>query len=410
MTGSRDLLTDDDIRRWFENLARGSELTADKNLRILARYCRLEDTTPPGIINAYEEDKKAFIDRLMDFIEEQSNGVGNGGKPRAASYLKEYLTVLSSWIRHHHLDPPRGIKVGDTGATPTLQDERIPSKEQLRDILHRATPRARAIIALMAFAGLRPQVLGYGNGVDGLRVGDLVDFAIEGNAVVVNRTPAQVEVRRELSKARRAYFTFLGEEACDIVRAYLQQRLDGGEKLEEISPVIRCTPGFERGGKRVGAKNYGSPFLVTRNVTREVRRAFGMGFKQRPYVLRSYFDTILLYARTKTGLPRDFRVFWMGHTGDIEHQYTLHKTLPPDMIEAMREAYARAEPFLSTVSFNPQGREVTATNISGEEYSLTIAIPDANLSGLSNEDKLKAFIRKMILEDSALREAVRENR
>ncbi len=49
-------------------------------------------------------------------------------------------------------------------------------------------------------------------------------------------TPARVEVRPELSKARCAYLTLLGEEGCDIVRAYLQQRLYDREKLTGNSP------------------------------------------------------------------------------------------------------------------------------------------------------------------------------
>jgi hypothetical protein len=39
---------------------------------------------------------------------------------------------------------------------------------------------------------------------------------------------------------------------------------------------------------------------------------------------------------------RDFRVFWMGHRGDIEHTYTLNKRLPEDVIEKMRSAYRKA--------------------------------------------------------------------
>ncbi len=76
---SRDLLQDDDVRRWFENLARGSWSTADKNLRILARYCRLTSTTPLGVIRRYGEDRKSFNDDFMDFIEGQRKGEGNGG-------------------------------------------------------------------------------------------------------------------------------------------------------------------------------------------------------------------------------------------------------------------------------------------------------------------------------------------
>ncbi len=348
---SKDLLSDDDIRRWYENLARGSELTADKNLRLLARFCRLNETSPGQIIADYREDKKGFVDRLMDFIEAQRNGVGNGGKQRAASYLREYLVVLSSWLRHHGEEPPRGIKVGDTRATPTLREERIPSKEELRAILNRARPRARAIIALMAFSGLRPQVLGTGRGTDGLRIRDLTDFDLRGGTVSVSRTPARIDVPRELSKAGHGYFTFLSEEGCDTLKTYLQARLDRGEDLVPESAVIRVTPGYESKGRGKESRNRDSQFLVTGNIGREVRDAFGKGFKQRPYVLRSYFDTNLLYSEAKEGVPRDFRVFWMGHVGDIEHRYTTHKVLAPEMVEAMREAYAKAEPFLSTVSF-----------------------------------------------------------
>lgn len=364
---SKDLLSDDDIRRWYENLARGSELTADKNLRLLARFCRLNETSPGRIIEEYRADKKGFVDRLMDFIETQRNGVGNGGKQRAASYLREYLVVLSSWLRHHGEDPPRGIKVGDTRATPTLREERIPTKEELRAILHRARPRARAIIALMAFSGLRPQVLGTGRGTDGLRIRHLRDFDVRGGTVTVPGTPARIDVPRQLSKAGHAYFTFLSEEGCDIVKAYLQSRVDRGEQLDAESAVIRVTPGYESKGRGAESRNRHSQFLVTGNLGREVRDAFGEGFKQRPYVLRSYFDTNLLYSEAKEGVPRDFRVFWMGHVGDIEHRYTTHKVLPPEMIETMRDAYTKAEPFLSTVSFTmevkPRRVEVLETDL-----------------------------------------------
>jgi hypothetical protein len=38
----------------------------------------------------------------------------------------------------------------------------------------------------------------------------------------------------------------------------------------------------------------------------------------------------------------EFRVFWMGYRGDIEHTCTLNKRLPEDVIEKMRSAYRKA--------------------------------------------------------------------
>lgn len=71
------------------------------------------------------------------------------------------------------------------------------------------------------------------------------------------------------------------------------------------------------------------------------------GLKQPPYIWRSYFATHAMMAEPK-GLLRDYRQFFMGHKGDIEHVYTLHKTVPPDTVEAMRKGYSAALEFLET--------------------------------------------------------------
>ncbi len=55
-----------------------------------------------------------------------------------------------------------------------------------------------------------------------------------------------------------------------------------------------------------------------------------------------------------------------------------------------------------------KAREVAATRITGEEYSLTVQFENPEVRDLPNEEKLKAFVRKMILEDPELREALRK--
>ncbi len=47
----QELLLDDDVRRWFENLRAKSVLTATVGLRNLGHYCELTDTTPKEILN-----------------------------------------------------------------------------------------------------------------------------------------------------------------------------------------------------------------------------------------------------------------------------------------------------------------------------------------------------------------------
>ena len=288
-------------------------------------------------------------------------------------------------------------------------EEQIPTAEELRDLLAAATPRGRAIIALVAFTGVRPGVLGNFKGTDGLQIRDLPELTYEDGRIVFSQSPTVVRVRIELSKVAHPYLTFLGEEGIEHVRRYLQSRLDSGEKLAPNSPIIRCAPGFEVMGKREGADNRGSPFIVSANVTGDVRRAIDKcRWQARPYVLRRYFETQLFNASWKGLVPRDWITFWAGHQGDIEAVYTLHKGLPDGLIEEMREAYGKAEGYLSTVSLRPQGRDVIEVDVSNETYSLTIPAPRADLAEIDNREKLRAFVREVVISDPLIRAALRE--
>jgi len=121
------------------------------------------------------------------------------------------------------------------------QTERVPTKDELRKILSVADVRARAAIGLMAFFGLRPEVLGNYRGTDGLKVRDIPELEI-GSRVEFVRVPAMVIVRANLSKAGHQYFTFLGEEGCEYLEDYLNYRLKQGEILTENSPIIAPKP------------------------------------------------------------------------------------------------------------------------------------------------------------------------
>ncbi len=301
------------------------------------------ETTPTKIVEDVRDRRKSFEDSLMDFLGGQINA---GRKP---GYLGNYLKAVRSWLDHHGLAIQRRIKLGNMRATPTLTDEQVPTAEQLKNLLLAATPRGRVVVSLMAFSGLRPGILGNHRGTDGLLLGDLPDLRIENDSIDVAELPALIRIRTELSKTAHPFVSFLGEEGTEHLLRYLQERLNNGETLGRESPVIRCAPGFETMGKRASAANRGLSFIVTSNITGDVREAMDRcGWHARPYVLRRYFETQLLEASWKNEVPRDFVTFWAGHKGDIEHGYTLHKGLPPSLVEEMRQAYRRGETHLST--------------------------------------------------------------
>ena len=73
------LLNDEDFKRWFDNLAAKSIITATVYLRTLGYFCELNKTDPKALLKVAET--KAFRDRFMDFVRELER------KGKAGSYI-----------------------------------------------------------------------------------------------------------------------------------------------------------------------------------------------------------------------------------------------------------------------------------------------------------------------------------
>jgi len=307
---------------------------------------------------------------------------------RAGSYIESALKAVKSWLAHNNLEIKRKIKIRGARDTPTLRNERIPTREELRRIFLSGDKKTRVACVLMAHSGLRPVTLGNYRGMDGLRIRDFPEMRVEGDAVEFERTPTMVVVRPELSKGGHQYFTFLSEEGCEYLKDYLEERMLEGEELTVDSSIIR---------PKVAKK----PFIRSVNIGDMIREAIRKaGFSWRPYVLRAYFDTQLMLAESKGLVIRDYRQFWMGHKGDIENRYTTNKCrLPEDVIEDMREAYRRSQEYLQTTK--PEtGREKLVEEF--RKQLLLVAgfspeeISDIDLTGLSDEE-FQEIVRKRLL-------------
>jgi hypothetical protein len=158
--------------------------------------------------------------------------------------------------------------------------------------------------------------------------------------------PTQIVVRRELSKAGHKYLTFLTEEGCEYLKAYLEKRLASGEAVEVNSAIISVKSGYE--GIGFLSRERGSGHVTTKTVTKEIRDAMRPRFQWRPYVLRAYFDTQLLLAENHGKISHAYRQFFMGHQGDMEARYTTNKgRLPRELIEDMRRRFRDCEEYIS---------------------------------------------------------------
>ena len=336
------LLEEPGFRRWYDNLSRGSEATALERARLLNRFLVRHDMTPSSLVEMGREDVEAVENLLLDFVSKLHR------EGKAPSYIRNYIVAIKSWLRFNRILLVRKIKVGNINLTPTLEDERIPTPNELLQILSYADSRGKCSIPLMAFSGLRPQVLGDMNGKDGLKIKDFPELEIVGKNVTFTKMPTRVNVRATLSKAKHKYFTFLSEEGCDYIKAHLERRLASGEELKSESAIIRVHPGCEQTGYRKNS-GFSSDHITTRSITREIRKTMRPRFDWRPYVLRCYFDTQLLIAENNGRISHAYRQFFMGHKGNMSAQYTTNKgRLPEALIEDMRLRYADSEEYLST--------------------------------------------------------------
>ncbi len=244
------LLDDKDLMRWHDNLAANSLITAEVYLRTLGLYCGLVHTTPKDILK--DAPTKKFRDDFTDFVREMER------KGRAGSYIIRFKKVVLSWLTYNNLDVKLKVNIRGKSETPTIANERVPSKEELGKILRMASRRGRVSVALMALSGLRPESLGNFVGTDGIRLGDFKESKITDGEVSFVEVPSILAVRNQLSKTRHQYFTFIGNEAITYIQEYLQERVKQGEKLTLESPILAFDP---RGVKK-------NAFLRTSLVTR----------------------------------------------------------------------------------------------------------------------------------------------
>jgi len=379
----QELLKDPEVKNWNENIKAGSIITGEVYLRTLGLYCKLNNTNPRKILEDAREGK--LKKDFMAFVRKLEN------EGKAGSYIVRFKKVISSWVKFNDLSLDlRSVKIKEASRNPTVEDERVPTQEELSKIITVSSLRGRVSIALMAFSGLRPETIGNFKGTDGLKLSDLPELRINEGKIEFVKIPTIIRVRSTLSKKRHEYMTFLPEEGCNYIKEYLESRMKEGEKLTYDSPLITLE------GPIPGTHERPRTQLVTRDIRKAMRK---LNFNWRPYVLRSYFSMALDIAENKGIVSHNWREYWMGHTGDISARYSTNKKLSPEMIEEMRETYKKCSPYLET------GRKALTEE---EKEQLNREVKKWYLSALGFTDEEIAKDNLLELEPGELQQKVRE--
>jgi integrase len=366
-------------------------IVADVYLRRLGSFCLAHKITPGDYARL---PKRKMEEMAFDFVQEMEAKVNpsSGGK-YAPSYVDSNLKAILSWARWNRKGFEMRIKIADSSKRPTLENERVPTNDELRRVLYADTTplRTRASIAIMAFAGCRPEVQGNYMGLDGLKVKDLPELVIDDGKVSFTKVPTLVIVRAELSKSRHWYPTFILEEGCEILKQYLERRLTEGEKLTRESGIITSDASAKEKLTNLKVIIDASPLLRTTKLGHHIRKAMrAAGLPWRPYVFRSYFDTALLLGESKGMASHAYQQCWMGHKGSIEATYTLRKgELPAELLEDMRSAYGKvADELLGTTRKSSEASKEMIMETFNRQYLTMAGFSEDEMSRMGDLSQL----------------------
>lgn len=343
------LLNDKDTSEWIKSLE--SESTKRNYPRHVAEYLLYRKITISELIELFKEKHVEESKRLQEFV----NKLLSDG--RSPGYVANYVAGIRSRLGSDEIKIIRRIKIPNMHDRPTIENESIPTKDQIILLLEHANLRAKCCIALIAFLGIRFKAMA------GLRVSDFPEMQVS-DKVTFTKTPTIVNIRKSLSKNKKPYQTFLIAFGCNILKHWLEFRIRQGEKLTLDSYILPVDTSKESFNKK-GA-----------SLSKVIDRVLGkLNDKSRPYSLKNFFATALL----NSGIPQNYQSFFMGHNGPMQLTYSLRRQLPQEQIEEMRKIFKeKIEPHFIPIEASSDIQVKTAFRKMAKEIGLEVK-DDASL-------------------------------
>lgn len=317
----------------------GSTATLYQYIYGVYRFCKWANTTPNQLIaECYDKEKcpdpKALakhVRLLDDFIGcLQADGLAPGT-------INNHVKGVKALYRASRLCLELPYRLSKR----TVYYDRSPTPEELKHLMDLASLREKVIISCLALGGFR--------------IGTLVKLQYRHVKRDLERgiVPIHVHVESQITKGKyHDYDTFLGKEAAEYMRVYLDcRRRDSScgkmppETIYEESPLIRdaqcrhpklVTPSTIH---RVAHNLYFKAGLIQRASNCSNRS--GRRYELRVHSIRKFFRTQM----AALGVERDYIEYMMGHTISTYHDIRMKG------IEFLRGIYAA-----SGLSIKPKTR------------------------------------------------------
>jgi len=305
-----EIRKDPDTVDWIATIS--SESARINYEKHLAEYLLYRKLTIQNLVDSFKKDENKEIKNVQSFANQMIKRLVGGT-------VANYVSAIKSRMQYDSIPFTRNIKIPNRTYHPTVENEVIPTKDQILSFIMNGKHATQVIIALIAFTGFRFKVIA------DLRIKDFPEMRItENNKVIFEKIPTRIKVRKELSKNGKAYQTFLIETGCMIIKNSLELRMTKDEKLDNDSLLVPTECKNTTIRQRAKA--------ISRRLTTVFEK---VEYGSRPYSLKNFFATALL----NSGLEQNLQTFYMGHTGPVQNVYSVQRQQPTEQIEKMRTVF-----------------------------------------------------------------------
>jgi len=328
-----------EVSKWLSNI-KGS--TKNYYKTAMKTYVEFTGLNPTELIDEAEEDRKKSRreqgqpeQRLADFfnwLQEEYKPKRNGENKTGISknLSKTFIAAIRGFYRRNGFP----IMTKSPKAAPKKENKKLSLTPQQVKLLadHAPTHRDRAII-LFIFQG----------GFDVSTICSL-NYSDVSRELKEDKTPMLIEVVRE--KEEIEYFTCVGHDSIEALKAYLNDRKRKGSDLKPNSPLF-----VKQGSKKLRSERITTNLI--QNMLKDTALKAGIISDEdlehsdlnpcRPHSLRASFSTILRL----NGFDPLLVDFMQGHALPYNGAYLI----PPP--EKVRQMYAEIEPQLSVSGISP---------------------------------------------------------
>jgi len=272
------------------------------------RFCRWINAQPDHLIKSCPDpegdpDPKALAkySRLLDdFVGDlQAEGLAPG---TVSNHVKGVKALFR--VNRLKLELPYSL------SKRTIYSDRAPTPEELQHLIDIANLRLKVIVSMLALGGFR--------------IGTLAKLQYRHVKRDLEKSviPIHIHIEAEITKGKyHDYDTFLGQEAADYLKAYLEMRRNGTktskippENIHDETPLIRnhqtkqAYPLTPAAIHKLVHDLYVKAGLVQ-------TKPFGRRYELRTHSIRKFFRTQM----AALGVDRDYIEYMMGHTISTYH-------------------------------------------------------------------------------------------